>query len=266
MQPAWLPDTVTTDVHRALHYTLLWGLEAMEVRTVGGPANRVPHVNAAKIDAALREQEIAPASLCPGMFEGAAADRAAWLNEVVTFDETLRLADQLGCPRIVVSAFAPPPAGTSFPSGDAVEALRRAADRADRAGRLLAVVNRADMACATGADLAALLDALDAPNARAAWSPADALRAGEDPADGLAALDGRVALVRCADGHVTADGFWEDAVLGAGAIDWAHQVETLRAQGFRGPLSLEVFAEPRPKTGLRSATALIRLLRAARSA
>ena len=49
MTPIWLTDTVTGDLDRALHYTSLWGLEGVELRTVGGPEDRVPFVNEAKL-------------------------------------------------------------------------------------------------------------------------------------------------------------------------------------------------------------------------
>jgi sugar phosphate isomerase/epimerase len=100
---------------------------------------------------------------------------------------------------------------------------------------------------------------------RAAWNPAGALRAGEPPVDGLTALAGLVTLVRCSDGYVTDDGYWEDTTLGEGAVGWEEQFEMLHARNFRGPISLEVYVEPRPEEGLRSSTTLIRMLRAIRA-
>lgn len=49
-------------------------------------------------------------------------------------------------------------------------------------------------------------------------------------------------------------------------MGWAEQLEQLSAQGFQGPISLEMFLEPRPKHGLRSATTLIRMIRTVRAA
>ncbi len=267
MIPAWLTDTVTSDLDRALHYTLLWGLEAAELRTVGGPADRVPHVNEAKVERRLREDEILPAALVPGLFEGHAGRRAPWLNALATFDETLRLCERIRCPRVVVSAFRPSADAEGDAEGTsedvtevAAEALRRAGRAAARRGIALAVLNEYGMAHATGASLARLLARVDHALVRAAWNPAAALRSGEDPARGLAALDGRVELVRCADGR-DAGGTWRSLPLGEGAIDWPGQLLALHRQGFRGPVSLEITNEPRPTHGLRAATRLIRTLR-----
>lgn len=262
MLPAWLTDTVTSDLSRALHYTLLWGLEGVELRTVGGAGDRVPQVNVTQINQRLEASEVLPAAVDPAMFEGPASRRALWLNELATFDETLRLCERIGCPRVVVSAFADEP---EAPIEHVVQALRRAGEAAAAFGVTVAVLNEAGRAHPTGAALSTLLNAVDHPFVQAAWHPAQALQAGEDPMDGLMALGERITLVRCADGRSTPRG-WQERPFGEGAVGWETQIEHLHAAGFRGPLILEVNVEPRPKLGLRSATRLIRLVRAVRRA
>ena len=264
MLPVWLTDTVTSDLGRALHYTLLWGLQGVELRTVGGADDRVPQVNVSQIRERLRADEMLPAAVDPSMFAGPADSRALWLNELATFDETLRLCRQIECPRVVVSSFAGG-ASSEVASEPAVQALQRAGEAAAEYGITIAVLNEIDMAHPTADALAALLDAVDHPFVQAAWHPAQALRAGENPADGLAALGERIALVRCADGRRTPDG-WVEEPFDDGDIDWEAQIQSLHALDYRGPLSLEVNVEPRPKTGLHSATRLIRLIRGARQA
>lgn len=284
MLPVWLTDTLTSDLDRALHYTLLWGLEGVALRTVGSAAERVPRVNEAKVQRRMAESEMLPAALAPGLFEGPLARRAAWMNDLATFGETLAFAERIGCPRIVVGSFGAEEDGAeedSAPGDGALDeaaleqaagALRRAGAAAERRGRTLAVQNAVGMACPTGAALARLLRAADHPAVCAAWSPADALRAGEAPAAGLEALAGRVALVRCYDGVPDAGGpdaetdGWAHAPLGEGALDWPAQLKALSRQGFAGPVSLELYVEPKPTHGLRSATTLIRMIRAARRA
>jgi sugar phosphate isomerase/epimerase len=263
MLPVWLTDTVTSDLGRALHYTLLWGLQGVELRTVGGADDRVPQVNVSQIRQRLQADEMLPAAVDPSMFAGPADSRAVWLNELATFDETLRLCRQIECPRVVVSSFAG--GAGSVASDGAVEALQRAGEAASAYGVTIAVLNEPGMAHPTGAALAMLLDAVDHPFVQAAWHPVHALQAGEDPSGGLEALSDRIALVRCTDGRQTAGG-WVEKPFDDGEIDWEAQIQTLHALGYRGPLSLEVKVEPRPKTGLHSATRLIRLIRSARRA
>ncbi len=258
--PALLTDTVTPDLDRALHYTLLWGLEGVELRTVGGAGDRVPFVNEAKLKRRLAERELPAVAIVPGLFEGRASDRAGWLNEVAAFEETLQFCRRIGCPRVVVSAFE---AEEQDATEAAAEALRQAGRAATRHGIDLAVLNEAGRAHATAAALAALLAHVDQPNVQAAWQPAEALQAGEDPAAGLENLAGRIALARGADGVILKNG-WEATPLGTGRVGWPEQLRLLRKQGFDGPLSLEIHVAPRPKQGLRDATTLIRLLRESR--
>lgn len=259
MLPSWLTDTVTSDLDRALHYTLLWGLEGVELQTVGSASERVPFVNEEKLKRRLREHEVPVVAMVPGLFEGTVSARAAWLNEVAQLEETLSFCKRIGCTRVVASAFAQEEA---VPTDTVTEALRRAGTIAARHGITLAVLNEEGMAHATGTSVAGLLDAIDHPSVRAAWNPAAAVRAGEDAAIGLDALAGRIALVRCADGRLQ-DGQWTSTPLGEGTVGWEKQIAMLKAQGFDGPISLEITLEPRPRHGLRMATRLIELMRTA---
>jgi sugar phosphate isomerase/epimerase len=256
---SWLTDTVTSDLDRAIHYTLLWGLEGLEVRTVGGPADQVPHVNEEKLARRLEEHNLPVVAVVPGIFEGRLADRAVWMNEVLHLDEVAAFCRRIGCERIVVGTFREEAEAAVAGVG---EALRRAGEIVAGHGIRLAVLNATGAVCPTGMVLAEALEAADHPAVRAAWHPADALQAGEAPEDGLTALAGRVDLVRCTDG-VQRDGTWHPRPLGEGGVGWARQIEMLMTHEFEGPISLEVDLEPRATHGLRMATTLIRLLRAA---
>ena len=261
MLPAWLTDTVTPDLDRALHYTGLWGLDGLELRTVG--RERVPHANERKLRARLDEHELAVAALVPGLFEGPMSDGAARLNELALLAETIAFAGRVGGRVVVASAFAAEP---DFDRAAAADLLRRAGDDAGRAGVTLALLPESDGQHPTATALAALIDAADHPAVGAAWAPADALRAGESPEAGLAALGRRVAHVRVRDGHAGPGGAWADAVVGEGAVGWPAVLRGLAAQGYTGALSLEVHPAgdlPAPKAGLRSATFLVREARAA---
>lgn len=261
MIPVWLTDTVTSDLNRALHYTQLWGLHGVELRTVGGPDDRVPFVNEKQVREQLDGTDLLIGSVVPSMFEGPVHDRAAWMNDLIRFEDTLKMCERVGCPRITISPFAGTPDRSVDPI---VDALRRAGEKAEAHGRYVAVRNGPETACPTGRALADVLSRVDHPHVRAAWNPAGALRAGEDPLDGLTALAGLVTLVRCSDGRRTGD-HWEDAPLGDGAVGWMRQFRRLHARGFRGPISLEVYVEPRPEQGLRDATTLIHMLRDVRA-
>jgi len=257
MQPIWLTDTVTRDLGRVLHYTLLWGLEGVELRTIGGVHDRVPFVNEDKLKRRLAAHDLPVRAVVPGLFEGDVRDRATWLNEVAILEETLGFCRRIGCTCVVVSAFAAGEDGLTEP---AAEALQRAGTVAARRNMTLAVLNEADGTHATGTAMAALLDAVDHPSVQAAWHPAEALRAGEDPAAGLAALGARIGLVRCSDGE-NEGGTWREQPLGEGAVGWEAHLHQLHKLDYTGPISLEIRKQPAPQEGLRVATKLHAWLR-----
>lgn len=278
MQPVWITDSVTSDLRRAVHYTLLWGLEGVVLRTVGGPGDRVPHVNEARLRERLAEAELPVVAVDPGLFEAAPVRRTVWLNDLAAFDETAAFCRRLGCPLVLSGALAEPAA--AYDEAGAADVLRRAGGAAARSGLRLAVRNESGGPCASGEALAALISAARHPQTAgagpavgAAWSPADALESGHDPASGLAALRAAgadVLLVTVRDG-VMDGGAWADRIPGEGALGWAAHLAALLAAGFDGPLALDglprlsgVRGEAPAKTGLHAATALIRLVRAAR--
>ncbi|MEM1041154.1 MAG: TIM barrel protein [Bacteroidota bacterium] len=243
MLPAWLTDTFTPNLDRALHYTLQWGLEGVVLRTVGGPADRVPHVNEARLKRRLAEHDLPAVAIAPGLFEAEAAERGAWMNDLALLGEAAAFCARIGCPRVLVGAL---PGDT----GEAADVLRRAGDRAARRGCALAVCNEAG-GRSTGRALADLLAAVEHPAVRACWSPAEAEAAGESAAQGLAALAGRIEVVLMRDGD-RAERAWPE-VLGG-----------LHAAGFDGVLCLELREAAAAADGLRAATALIHAARAAR--
>lgn len=264
MLPVLLTDTVTPDLGRAVHYALLWGLEGVALRTVGGPGERVPFVNEAQVRARLEAAELPVAAVDPGLFESGPSRRAAWMNDLAAFDETAAFCRRVGCGLVLVGALAEPGADTDA----AAPVLQQAGDAAARAGLRLAVRNEAGGTCASGAALAALLARIAHAHVGAAWSPADAAEAGHDPAAGLAALLGAevpVFYVAVRDG-VEEGGAWVPRMPGEGAVGWPAQLGALARVGYDGPLGLAVEGARAAKAGLRGATALVGLVRAARRA
>lgn len=263
MTPAWTTDIVTPDLRRAVHYTLLWGLEGVALRTVGGPGDRVPFVNEAALRRRLDEAELPVVAVDPGLFEGAASARAAWLNDLDALLDTVRFCERVGCGLVRVGGLG---AEGGVDPGAAAEALRRAGDVVARAGLRLGVRNEGGSGVATGAALAALLEAAAHPALGADWRPADALSVGERPGDGLEALTEAGVDVVCVGVRDSAPG--EDvergAVPGEGGVGWPAHLGALHAAGFEGPLILDAMPGPVGTHGLRTATALVRMARAAR--
>ncbi|MDT0630552.1 TIM barrel protein [Rubrivirga sp. S365] len=265
MTPAWTPDVVTPNLERAVHYTLLWGLEGVSLRTVGGVGDRVPFVNEAAARRRLDEADLPVVAVDPGVLEGPWSARAGWLNDLALLDEAAAFAVRLGCGVVRTGALGGE--GGPYDADVAAGALRRAGDVAGARGVRLAVRNGAGTGLETGAALAALLSATGHEAVGADWRPSDALAAGEAPGAGLDALLGAGVDVVCVgvrDGAVPPGGAgWAEAAPGEGAAEWADQLAALAAAGFDGPLVLDALPAPPAQHGLAAATALVRLARTA---
>ena len=258
MLPVLATDTVTGDLARAVGYTLLWGLEGVALRSVGG--ERVPFVNEAAVRRRLAADDLPVAAVDPGLFEGSAERRAVWMNDVVAFEDTASFCRRVGCGVVRVGAL-----GTGGDMSARVEALRALGTAAARHGLRLAVRNEAGTAVATGADLGALLAAVGLANVGADWHPAEACRAGDEPLAGLDALlaQATVTCVAAVDEAPADDGVLVDVPVGEGRLEWAAQLARLARAGFDGPLVLAVPGRPAGAAGMASAAALVRLARGA---
>ncbi len=251
---SWVIDAVTTDIDRAIHYTLLWGLDGIDLLVLD--ESRVPDVNEPRLRRRLGEYEIDVTSIDPGYFEGSVSDRADWLNDLAMLPEALRFCDRIGCKRILVGSFA---AGEA--TAQAVEPMRRAAEAVAAHGVELCICTGPDEGIRTPEAAAELVEAVDVEGVGFMWDPAENLRAGV-PSDASPDVLRYVSYVRCSDGRLV-NGNWTWTAMGEGDVGWKDVMARLREVGYTGGFSLDVRLDPKPKTGLRDATTLIQLVRGA---
>ena len=121
-----------------------------------------------------------------------------------------------------------------------VSALADLAEKARKHDLIIGIENEHACNIGTGAEAAAILKALDHPNLKLVWDPANALVAGENPfPEGYKLIPAnRIAHVHAKDCHM--DGhkpIW--GPLGTRSVDWKGQIDALIADGYTGWLSLE---------------------------
>jgi len=121
-----------------------------------------------------------------------------------------------------------------------VAALSALAAQAAREGLVIGLENEHACNIATGAELARALEAVNHPNLKAVWDPANALVAGESSyPEGYGAIAaGRIAHVHAKDCWIR-DGQPVWGPLGDCQIDWRGQIQALVRDGYRGWISLE---------------------------
>ena len=121
-----------------------------------------------------------------------------------------------------------------------MESLRQLADEAALHGVIIGLENEHACNIATGEETGRLLAALDHPNLKVVWDPANALVSGESPyPEGYGKVPAnRIAHVHAKDCRVEGHRpVW--GPLGEGAIDWRGQIAALARDGYTGWISLE---------------------------
>jgi sugar phosphate isomerase/epimerase len=121
-----------------------------------------------------------------------------------------------------------------------VIALRDLADQAAAQDLIIGIENEHACNIATGAETAKLLAALDHPNLKVVWDPANAVVSGERAfPEGYERLPvSRIQHVHAKD--CTMDGhkpLW--CAIGEGVVDWRGQIDALIRDGYHGWISLE---------------------------
>ena len=121
-----------------------------------------------------------------------------------------------------------------------VEALRSLAEQAARHNLIIALENEYACNISTGAETARLLAALDHPNLKLVWDPANAMVSGEKAfPDGYRLLPAaRIQHVHAKDCTLDGPKFtW--CALGEGVVGWRGQLDALVRDGYHGWISLE---------------------------
>jgi sugar phosphate isomerase/epimerase len=121
-----------------------------------------------------------------------------------------------------------------------VRALERLAAQAAPHGRVIGLENEHACNIATAEETVRVLTAVDHPNLKVVWDPANAYISGETPyPDGYRRLPAeRIVHVHAKDCRV-ADHRPVWGPLGECGIDWKGQVQALAADGYKGYISLE---------------------------
>lgn len=263
MQPVWNPDSLTLDLDRAIHYTLFWGLEGLVLREVGNPGEIIPNVNEHRLTEKTNEENLPVVAVDPCLFEGPSSDRARWMNELLLVEEVVAFCKRVRCPAIIVGSLSP--RSESLSMSGSVEVLRQAATQAEKHNIHLLLSNDSSTFCDSGRQLSQLLTEINHPSVCAFWRPVESAKCGEDPDEGLSALldaGCKVGLVEASNTNQSeAEQRWYPSTLLSGVVDWNRQFEQLAESKYDGPVMLSVQAEPKAKTGLADAGAMISLIR-----
>lgn len=280
MKPSLITDEISADPDTAFELGREWGIRDFELR--GYFTDRVPMLSPyqkRRLRDMIVEYDVRVFAISPGLFKipypSAAPDRSnagwmdrgffdAWtaarsaldyhLNQLLP--ASLDYANELGAKIVVCFSFhrAGQPGGKA--PGEVLKCLSRAAERASKAGVVLAVETEEGFWADTGARAAAMLRVIDHPALGINWDPANSFCEGDNPyPDGYAYVKGLVRNVHFKDARRRADGRCEYVL--EGEIDWAGQIAALQRDGYEGFISVE----PHLRPGVASVRASLERLR-----
>jgi len=172
-----------------------------------------------------------------------------FLEHMALLDRSIEIARALDAPYIRTFAFSrdlpvvnPSPRSqdgggiTDETLAKITKGLRIACERVAAAGLTLALEDCRAFYANTGGNLRRILDAVDRPNLKIIWDPANAHVAGETPfPDGYDAVRGDIVDVHCKDSAVVdeATGLTESVPIGEGGAMWTDQLVALANDGVR---------------------------------
>lgn len=275
-------DEISADPETAIELAKDWGIEAVELRGFG--TNRVPDFSPfqkARLGELLRAYDVTLTAISPGLFKCVyrperarfplrtfdEALYASWAAQQETCRQHLEVlmprsiayAREMGVSRIITFGFdrdgAPPgPA----PEG-VIRLLREAAEMVGAAGMELLIEVEAGFWADTGARTAAIVEAVDHPALGINWDPGNAYEAGDRPfPDGYEAVRPYLRHIHFKDICRLEDGSYRYTIHGD--IDWEAQIAALRADGYRGYISVETHMEPKVAAARQTVARLQQLL------
>lgn len=236
----WQPALLTSDLGRIVHYAGLWGVDGVELRTLGRHRERVPHVNVAAVRRRVEDEELDVISVDPGFFACSAEERAVWLNDLQELPNVVRFCTRVSATTIVMGGLGATGAVPSAPFNDALRLVGNVPDvrmmvmDTPAEGQVADLVSHVGSARLQRAATTSLVDPVVSGNMA------------------------HVGMIRCSSDFENVP---DELVL---RDIWSSFLAEKIAAGFEGDIVFEFTSNAEPgKVGLRVATALIKAAAAA---
>jgi len=259
MRLSVITDEMSADLGHALSAMKEYGCTGAEIRSLWG--TNIGDLTDAQTDEALRlldEHEMEVCCLASPLFKcelgGEVSDQTGNMHEATarTAQEQMNLlkrlhkrANQFGTRYLRTFAYWKrgelTPAIEEAIAAGMSDAVRYAEDN----DIVLLMENEHDCYLGTGAQTARFLTRVNSPALRACWDPGNAYFAGETPyPDGYNAIRNFVEHVHVKDAELLANGKYRFIVIGEGEVDYRGHLTALKADGYKGYLSVETHYKP----------------------
>jgi sugar phosphate isomerase/epimerase len=247
-----IPDEISQDLERAFQVARELDMSYVEPHTLWGKAvSELTDAEVERVKQLLEQYGLRAYLVCGLQFRpfSLADVELETMETHPRFQEHMRLLERFiqlakawGAPYIRTFGFTRDVGGGNpsprSPDGGGIseetlakiaKGLRLACQRVELEGLTLALENARSLYANTGGNMRRILDAIQHPNLKIIWDPANAFVAGEDPAEGFEAVKGQIVDVHCKDARVVdaGTGLTAWARIGEGGTDWVKQFQLL---------------------------------------
>jgi len=240
MKVSIVSDEVSLDFRTAAELATDWGINAFEVRWVGG--HRTPYLDEwgrRSVERAVRDFGVTLSAISPGLFKSQLGSEQMREQAGGGLDDSLRLCNEWGVDLCIIFGVRCGDEDRNEGQGQVVDLMGEAAKRAAAAGVSLAIETEPGHYCDTGDNTAAIIEAVGSDSLRVNWDVGNSFHAGESPQEGYARLRPYIANVHAKDLIRKPDGSWQTVQLGTGHVGWGELIPTLVRDGFGGYVCVE---------------------------
>jgi sugar phosphate isomerase/epimerase len=264
-------DEVSADLETAIELGLEWGVDAFELRGIGG--QRVPRYSDYQKQRVLELKEaygIQIAAISPGLFkipyppkkreqfslqvidsnfydQWQAAHRLLDYHIKELLPASIEYAKQIGTRQIIAFSFDRGNQPPGLPSDEILEIFQMSAKQVAQEGMQLSIEVENNFWADTGERTAAIIRAVGEAGFGVNWDPGNAFAAGDIPfPNGYQAIRQNVQHVHFKDAVRRPDGTIYHAC--EGDIDWAGQIRALFEDDYQGFVSVEPHLKPKIAT------------------
>jgi sugar phosphate isomerase/epimerase len=247
-----IPDEISQDLEQAFQVARELGMSYVEPHTIWD--KQVAELTDAEVErvrSLLDQYELSVHLVCGLLFRPFSLadvvletmeDHPRFKEHMRLLDRFIAMAKSWNAPYIRTFGFTRDVGGTNpsprSPDGGGIPAetlakiakgLRIACNRVASEGLTLALENARSLYANTGGNMRRVLEAVQHPNLKVIWDPANAFVAGEEPVDGFEAVKGHIVDVHCKDALVVDEkiGLTAWARIGAGGTNWQKQLQLL---------------------------------------
>ena len=259
MRLSVITDEMSMDLAHALGAMKEYGCTGAEIRSLWG--TNIGDLTDGQTDEALKlliEHEMEVCCLASPLFKcelgGGASDEVGNVHQatertaIEQMDLLKRLhkrANQFGTKYMRTFAYWRRGELTPQIEDAIIAGMSDAVKYAEDNGIVMLMENEHDCYLGTGAETARFLSRVNSPALRACWDPGNAYFAGEKAyPDGYNAIRNYVEHVHVKDAELLASGKYRFIVMGEGEVDYKGHFAALKADGYKGYLSIETHYKP----------------------